>query len=279
MKKLVFLFALVFAVSMAMGQHTDVVNQTGNNNVSHVDQWFDGSGTALDGNEAYVDQIGDRNSADVDQWNNGYAGSAHWAKIHSDGNDNTGKIYQENDKGDAIIWQDGNTNWANIFQSGNFGTGTPLNPTYDAFAKQVGNSNVITIDVWATNATAYAEQVGNNNHIDQDMGSGYGEKVKDSHFDARQFGDRNTAIQMMEGQGFSGGVTALGNMGSIYQDGNDNTAIQKMYEDGATPAAGNYANAYQMGNTNWSEQNQTGMSNSSTHSQIGNFNVEVTNQN
>ena len=110
MKKIIFLFAMVFAVSMVMAQHIDVVNQTGNNNVAYVDQWFNGSGGALDGNEAYVDQIGDRNNADVDQWNNGYAGSAHEAKVYSKGDDNTGKIYQENDGGDAYIYQLGNNN-------------------------------------------------------------------------------------------------------------------------------------------------------------------------
>ena len=134
--------------------------------------------------------------------------------------------------------------------------------------------------MWGTNATAYALQNGNNNSIDQDLGSGYGEKVEDSDFDARQYGNRNTAVQMMDGEGWAGGITAIDNYGTIYQKGDDNTAKQSMMEDAILgPAAGNYANAYQLGNNNWSVQNQTGTGNSSIHSQIGNNNVEVTNQN
>lgn len=279
MKKLSFVFAMIFAASMAMAQHIDVVNQTGTDNLATVDQGFAGSGTALNGNIAYVDQIGHRNEADVDQMNNGYGGSAHWAKVYSDGNDNTGKIFQENDGGDALVYQFGNTNWATIFQTGNFKVGTRINGAYDAFASQVGNMNVITIDVWGTNATAYASQVGNKNSITQELGQGYGKKVQASDFEALQFGNRNTATQYMAGHGFAGGITAVNNYGTILQEGNDNTAIQNMTEFGLIPAAENYAKATQLGNTNWSEQNQAGTANSSIHSQIGNMNVAITNQN
>lgn len=280
MKKLVFLFALVFAVSMAMAQHMDVVNQTGNSNKAYVDQGFlVPTGPGLPGNVAYVDQIGDRNHADVDQYNGGFAGDAHDAKVWSQGNDNTAKIYQERAAGDAIITQIGNANWADIFESGNLYDGAPMNGAYDAFAYQEGNANVTTIDIWGTNATAYAVQVGNSNKIDQDLGSGMGEKVGNSDFDARQYGDRNTAIQMMDGEGWAGGITAVNNYGTIYQDGNDNTAKQYMQEGGFPAAANNFAGATQVGNANWSEQWQTGMGNSSTHSQIGNSNIEITHQN
>lgn len=281
MKKLSFLLAMVFAASMAMAQHTDIVNQTGSDNKATVDQSFMPTpGPGLPGNEAFVDQIGNRNKADVDQLNGGYAGDAHWAKVYTKGNDNFSKIYQERAAGDAIIYQEGNLNSADIFQSGNFNAGSPLNNLYDAFAMQIGNSNKIDIEVWGTNATAYAEQKGDDNKIDQQLGSAMGEKVENSDFQARQFGNRNKATQKMDGEGFAGSIKAVENFGDIYQDGNDNTAKQLMNEDVVLGAATyNSATAYQDGNNNNSEQYQTGGHNSSTHSQIGNGNSEITHQN
>jgi hypothetical protein len=279
MKKLYAFIVVLLFTGFTLAQHTDVVNQTGDGNAAYVDQGFmPAPGPGLPGNEAYVDQIGNGNDADVDQLNGGFAGDAHYAKVYQSGNGNTGNIFQERSAGDALVQQLGNGNWADIFQTGNFNTVTPYQP-YDAYAFSQGNGNVITIDIWGTNSTAYAKQVGNGNNIDQDLGTAYGEKVESSDFEAHQYGNDNEALQWMDGQGFAGGITALDNFGKIYQDGNGNTAIQRMTENSFPAAANNYANAFQDGNGNWSEQNQAGAGNSSIHSQVGNGNVEVTNQN
>jgi hypothetical protein len=279
MQKLLVLLAIVLFAGFTIAQHTDVVNQTGNNNYSDVDQGFMSSpGPGLPGNEAFVDQIGNKNFSDVDQYNGGFAGDQHWAKAYQGGNENTAYVFQERAAGDAFVNQLGNKNWADIFQTGNFGTVTAYVP-YDAFAQSVGNRNQIFIDIWGSNATAFAQQQGNDNYITQVLGSAYGEKVQNSDFEAVQLGNRNFASQWMDGEGFAGSITALNNFGKIFQDGNDNTAYQNMLEGTFPAAANNNADAYQLGNTNWSEQWQTGAGNTSTHNQIGNSNVSHTNQN
>jgi hypothetical protein len=273
------LFALLVLVSFfTYAQHIDIVNQTGSGNVSTVDQGFMDSGPGLPGNEAYIDQIGNRNSSDVDQFNGGFAGDAHWTKVWSQGNDNVVRVFQERSAGDADVYQVGNLNTTIVWQSGNFGSSTNYTPGIDAHAYSIGNNNVELITMWGTNVTAYAHQIGDNNRIHQNMGSGMGEKVQDSDFEAHQEGNRNQAYQLMDGQGFSGGITAVGNFGTIYTDGNDNYALQYM-EEGSFPAANNYANALQLGNLNVSQQFQTGAGNSSTHTQVGNSNTSLTTQN
>lgn len=280
MKKLSFIFAMVFAASMAMAQHVDVVKQVGTSNVSTVDQGFmPNPGPGLQGNEAYVEQIGKKNTSDVDQWNNGYAGAAHYADVYSRGDNNVAVVKQINDGGDAIIEQIGDKNTAKIFQSGNFYSTTTFLPKYDAVALQKGSYNTIDIVAWGTNATAYAEQFGYWNKITQDLGQGNGEKVQNSSFIARQYGIGNKAVQMMEGQGWAGGILAVNNNGDIYQKGDANCAEQHMHETATAAAAYNTAKATQLGDWNVSVQHQAGAHNSSVHAQTGNYNSSITTQN
>ena len=279
MKNLCALTIILLFASFTLAQHTDIVNQTGPGNSSTVVQGFVSSpGSALPGNEAYVDQIGGYNTADVDQFNGGFAGDEHWAKIWSQGNDNYAKVYQENSAGDASVRQVGNGNYANVFEVGNFYSSTK-SAGIDAFAWSIGNGNTIVETIWGTNATAYSYQSGDGNRIDQLLGSAIGEKVEDSDFEAEQFGGWNTAYQLMDGQGWAGGITAINNLGDIETIGNDNYAEQKMKEGTLGPAANNTANAYQNGNGNYSYQYQMGVGNTSAHSQVGNGNSSTTTQN
>ncbi|MDD4968604.1 MAG: hypothetical protein PHT07_04160 [Paludibacter sp.] len=283
MKKLSFILAMALATSFAMAQHVEKVTQTGTANVTTVDQSFGGSGTVLNGNEAYVTQTGYKNVADVDQKNNGYGGSQHRADVMSIGNENNAVIFQDlEDRGNAIIDQLGNKNDANIHQVGNFSAGAPLDGAYDAFAYQHGDDNDIVIDIYGTNSTAYAYQAGNDNDITQLLGSALGQKVENTNFWARQFGNDNEALQTIEGEGWAGGIQVNFNEGRINQVGNDNYAEQKMLDD-ILPVAnlfaavdqlgdGNKSYSTQSGQNDWTSLSQTGDENFADMTQMGSFN-------
>jgi hypothetical protein len=270
MKKLIaFAVALFFFGGFAFAQHTDIVSQTGDDNVAQVEQKFVGGGGALDGNEAYVTQVGSRNKSDVYQDNNGFAGSKELATVYSEGNDNIANVTQINDGFVATVTQLGHRNDGRVFQSGNKGMGTVY---------QDGNDNLGRMNVWGTNSDALISQVGDDNDARQNMGQGVGLKVEDSYFEAIQVGNRNTARQDIVGQGFAGGITSDNNNGWIYQEGNDNFGRQDI-----GTYLGNVLNntgyITQYGNNNDGRQFMNGDGNTSTIFQDGNDNQAVSLQN
>ncbi len=291
MKKLIFLFAMVFAVSMAMAQHSSTVTETGNDNSAMITQGFDGSGAALPGNVSTVDQTGNENDATVLQMNNGYGGQNHNSDIDQMGDMNSASVEQQNATGDAFVEQIGDGNTADVLESGNFGMAHPaagLAP-YDAYVSQTGDNNEVYMTIYGTDAASAAIQNGDDNLITQQLGQGNGDKVQNSSAYANQQGDRNEAMQVMEGQGFAGDIDILFEKERIWQTGDGNYAYQLQTDDNI-PGGLNYAEVRQTGDWNESWQTQTGLNNSSivtqngdmnwsTSTQIGNENEVVVQQN
>lgn len=279
MKKLSLFFALVFAVSMTMAQHVSTVIETGDGNSATITQGFDGTGTALNGNTSNVEQDGDNNGAVVTQYNNGFGGQAHNSEIYQTGNDNAASIEQQNATGDAYISQIGNENEANILEVGNFGVAAPAAgiAPYDAYASQEGDRNIVNMSIYGDGASAVAIQKGNDNTIYQELGQDVGNKVFKSSAYANQMGNSNVAMQIMEGQGFAGGITIQFERERIWQTGDNNYAHQLQTDD-ILPGGINYAEIRQTGDWNESWQTQSGLNNDSRVTQNGNSNWSTTTQ-
>jgi hypothetical protein len=152
MKKLVFLFGMVFAVSMAIAQsNSSTVVQTGNSNDADVTQTglsntstvtqteLPGSSTSAGitwgYNDADVTQDGDRNIADIKQ------DVKNTAEQTQTGDDNQAYIQQVKGNNGRDMWayqvQTGDLNWARIDQGRNSSYGHQ----YKAFQTQIGNEN------------------------------------------------------------------------------------------------------------------------------------------
>lgn len=271
MKKFAIIIALLF-VSAGFAQHTDVVNQYGLENNSVVLQQFVGSGTSFDGNAAYVDQIGNVNTSNVYQDNNGYGGSAEFADVYQEGTYNRSDVDQINDGHDGFVTQVGHTNDAILFQT--------HNKTYGEVT-QIGNSNKGYIFEYGVNGTfGWIRQYGLENIARQDLGKGFGFGVDNSHFTATQVGNVNESYQYLEGLGFPGGISDIGNAGTVYQEGTYNDAWQTMLNGGGSfVAEGNTAALVQVGHTNFSQQLMKRNDNTSLVNQIGNSNVSISLQN
>lgn len=290
MKKLSFVFALVFAASFVMAQHVSTVTETGAGNNVTVAQSFSGSGTSFQGNVSDVQLTGNLNKAIVNQVNNGYGGQAMTSEIIAVGNSNLATVNQNLEgEGDAIITQTGDNNIGHIFESGNFGASIPIDGPYDANITQLGNSNTADMAIWGVDATAYAYQNGNNNSIAQNIGSGVGDKDQNSNLWSKQYGNGNISKQTITGNGFAGGITTAWNEGRIMQAGNNNYAEQLMDQNGLdlSSPTNDLEGLEQYGNSNWSKQVQKGQldysyvlqgkntlmgGNTSTTTQIGNSN-------
>jgi hypothetical protein len=96
---------------------------------------------------------------------------------------------------------------------------------------------------------------------------------------ANQEGDRNEAMQVMEGQGFAGNIDVLYDRERIWQKGDDNYANQLQKDDGlVTIYTTNYAEVRQTGDENESWQTQTGSNNDSRVTQNGFSNWSTTTQ-
>lgn len=270
MKKLGFVFTLVFAASFAMAQQNSFVGQNGVGNGATVTQ----AGAA--GNNSWVNMTGDNGTATVNQLNSGFAGDNHNAKIDmqgvSGGTGNTASIDQQlQGGGDAIITQIGDKNRANILENGNFYI-NPADPGYDAYAYQEGMSNQIDMTIFGTNSSAWAYQKGDNNKIAQSLGQAVGQKVELSSVFASQVGSYNTALQYTEGVGFAGAVKAIDEVEHIEQNGNGNWGQQAQYAFSPWIAQDNYEELIQNGDGNASLQNQAGQNLKSYVTQNGNDN-------
>jgi len=183
MKKVIFLFAMVLAASVAMAQNNDAeinqygtniaeIEQVGNLNGAIINQGADGASvTNTGGNSAsdwkkgsFVTQEGTHNIAEVDvnQSSNGTSidqlGNENWAKQTL----NAYSSYTTDwDKMGLDINQEGSNNWANQETRKGFGTfgaqGMMIN--------QDGDYNIADqMSIGGTNQQAEIEQIGDNNN-------------------------------------------------------------------------------------------------------------------
>ena len=181
MKKLIFLFAMVLAVSFAMAQKTTTIVQSGVNNVATVDQMACMSG---DANYIFATQSGNNNELTTFQkgWDNNI-------DLMQSGNNNSADMTQETcDYGTghglntAKVVQRGNGNNADLSQMETDGNdadgwffGIPVVPEQDrsinlADAVQSGNANNYTLnqgrEAYIPDNTSYLVQSGNRNMAD-----------------------------------------------------------------------------------------------------------------
>ncbi len=127
MKKIIFLFAMVFAVSMAMAQNSSSISTTGDWNDASIKQGVANNNTASILQSQNGQSVVYRGNAEITQ----VTGS--WGKITQYGTWGNGRIYENNyDRGET--YQNGFQN--NALISFNYGQG------YNAgYIEQIGNTN------------------------------------------------------------------------------------------------------------------------------------------
>jgi hypothetical protein len=270
MKKLSFIFAMVFAASFAMAQNTATVTELGNNNAGYVNQL----GAT---NTATIDQIGNLNNASTsDVYASSLFGKLTDTKgVTQVGDHNTGTITQHNPYVGttmagpiAGLNQTGDWNTAIISQTHN----TAWDQEY-AWAKQSGDGNMSTQNqdytyafqshIWQqgrslANPGDALTTVGNIARTDQE--GGYGQNAS-----IWQDGVRNNAYSFQGNAAF--GYTQS-NLAETTQKGNDNKSTQYQY------GSSNTAKTIQLTNSNTSNLIQNGNQNEMVITQkIGNLNV------
>lgn len=243
MKKLIFLFAMVFAISMAMAQSNfSTVTQTGNNH------------------KADVTQFGSLNKAKITQENGN--GNRLGAPLLTDPGVNVGGEVDDLSKAKGLV-QEGNENVANITQQGSNNAIQQFREIKDVFnsvyqkgdgnnivIKQVGNSNVLGQDIYEYNSIGqYGEdnvanilqnggenklykfhQSGDGNNADIDQ-IGYRNKIKAAS-QSPIGGVASSRLKIMQ-DGNDNEITGAGEEGSnikgdIFQDGNSNRAFMNL---------------------------------------------------
>lgn len=250
MKKLVFLFAMVLAASVAMAQQnkseivqasedntatvnqeaeTDEplngtyswVNQQGSKNTANVDQRHTGDLSNRTGNlDAYIDQVGNSNEATQLQGPHSQQGAT-YAKIWQGGNYNTAFQNQVKYGNSAEIYQGGSGNTArqaqdinlSLYAEGSFNM---------AYINQSGDENTAEQhqDGWSNDAWIY--QSGSGNTATQNQVSW----VSDAYIN--QSGDGNTAAQDQSGNLNSADIT---------QSASESEATQTQVSSGARASA------------------------------------------
>lgn len=186
MKKVIFLFAMVFALSFAMAQNnTADVNQVGN------------------GNNGIVNQSGNSNSANVDQY------GSNIAKVEQVGISNKGKIAQ-GASGASVL--------------NNYVPGYPGDWKEGAFINQSGERNDAEIDVNVSRNGSRIDQLGNDNWAKQEVNSAFARTTNWDRMgvDINQEGNNNWANQKTIASFGTYGVQGM----KINQDGNYNVADQ-----------------------------------------------------
>lgn len=257
MKKVILLFAMVFSVSMAMGQNTATTTQNG------------------DLQESSTTQTGNLNNATVTQTQDGTPSNSpaymNKATVVQDGTSNTATVTQDElgggNKGgnDAIITQNG---------IGNVSTQTTYAPGFnagmDVEALQVGDNNTVTQSITGGYTDDfYVEQIGNSNVATQ-TGTG----VTTNTAKIYQDGLSNTATQTLAGSnnGYYGGIY-VGERILIDQEGNNNIATQIFTGNGSSH--GNSADIHQIGDDNLGMQEGDGRNLYTEFYQEGNNNDAV----
>jgi hypothetical protein len=289
MKKLVFLFAMVFAVSMVMGQNTVDLTQTGANQVADIDQAGinDAKVTQFTDNDgpqkSTVKQNGLRNDVVVEQNQTGGGDNGlNTAFIQQIGNDNYGKQYENapgyNGGQHVTAYQTGNLN--DVRQSIFSGYTERLytwqeGKENDAIQEATGGGhNYGNIYQWGNENWAKQEIFGTN------QGSGSADIL------IEQDGKLNKARQLFTQGGFSqrnnGEIRQTGQKNDAYQEasgiwldlqlqqtGNDNKSVQKSWGEGDI----SWLN--QNGNDNTAKIIQDGDDNSTKLNQSGGGKVDV----
>lgn len=254
MKKLIFLFTMVLAVSMAMAQtnNTSEVSQAGVKHVATVDQ------KGLGDNTSYVNQSNTKNIATISQINPVFDGSLdeddNLSTVLQSGAKNNAVVSQKNDHGmgnhagpggllEAVINQSGDNNDAEQIQGGANQMGKSL-----ASILQSGNRNEAFQHQLKYHNNAYIDQSGNGNKAMQAQDTDLPEDGSSNFASINQSGNNNYSEQQQ--QGWSNRMVAS-------QSGNNNNAsqIQENYSwlsKATVVQAGNYNEAEQtlIGNLN-----------------------------
>jgi len=273
MKKLIFLFAMMFAVGMAMAQSNDAsISTTGDDNIASITQAGLSNLATIeqiaDNSSAIQIQNGESNVADLDQkggWPSDSKVDGETGYQNQQGNNNHATLWQLADEGnggnDGNQFQDGSNNIAVAWQH-------TVNATVDQ--DQVGTNNEAMAFQNGFNGYIKQEQNGIQNiaTVDEQGGGGWD--------------NGNSAIQIQQGNwnkaqisqyGTGGAKSAQGNSASITQTGDDNWAGEGLYSNGlfGIYQEGNYNNATveQNQNVNKSEVFQYGDDNIATVVQNG----------
>ena len=265
MKKVIFLFAMVFAVTFAMAQNTATTTQTGDNNNVLVEQV--GSNTATVTQTAtLLDPVQDGNDAEVLQVN----GDGNVSTVTQTGNTNTVWLNQGIKAG---IWTGYNSNVAS----------TNSTVTID----QSGSANIVNMEQYGNLNSATFNQTGvTNTRADVFQGwaySGWGETPVTSalsvtnssisvtqvngvsdYVGAWQYGGNNDHITIIQKDGDNN--RAQISQGFIYDDLNYNFS-RPVYD-----VDNNNATVTQIGNSNVSKLMQLGDGNGFSLTQTGNGN-------
>jgi hypothetical protein len=272
MKKLIFLFAMVFAVCMAMAQHVDVISQVGDSNEGLIQQ------AGAQSNYAEILTDGNGNEGFVYQNNNGFGGAGLSAWVAQNGDVNHAFVDQGTTNTTfghkATIDQDGSYNNADIWQL----DGQPS----VAYIRQFGDINNADQLIYSDgqgNSSAYIWQEGNSNTALQNLGMG--NYVGGSSFSATQVGNGNTSTQLIisdEAFPLGASLQTVNNHGTVLSNGDANIAFQEM---GLLLGVNrdNTATITQTGTYNEAYQWQKGMANTSTVFQDGYDNSATSLQN
>ena len=265
MKKLIFLFTMVLAVSMAMAQtnNTSEVSQSGVKQTATVDQ------QGMGDNTSYVIQASANNVATVKQINPIFDGSIdeddNLSSVVQTGARNNADVSQTHDHGqgdyagpggllEATIYQSGDNNKAWQIQGGANQMGAST-----ASIDQSGDRN----EAWQKQLKyynrAYITQSGNANRAEQAQDTELPEIGSANFASINQSGNNNFAIQ--EQQGWSNNVLAT-------QSGSGNRSEQFQHNNSWL------SNAYvvQAGNNNDASQSQVGNLNTANIEQYSNGN-------
>jgi hypothetical protein len=233
MKKVIFLFAMIFAVSMAMAQNTINLTQTGSDNESENTQ---GAGN---GNLADIDQIGDENKVVTEQFGDNNMGTI------IQGDENNAKILQgksdANGSGNTGIINQDEGHTANIEQieyylySGHLPVSNKAEirqtkqdgGTSGAWINQYGESNEARIDQTGVSRINVTLR-GNSNFVgDRYLYNGFGEQINSySGFFTRFFltgNDNNAGLYQVGATDAWVSVTGNSNTTNVLQNGGTST--------------------------------------------------------
>jgi hypothetical protein len=313
MKKLVFLFAMIFAVSMAMGQNNDAdITQTGDKNMGDIEQIgssMEATITQVAGasatwgyfNEAYIEQVGQDHTATVDQ--DGPTGAqfdfGNYAEIAQSGMNQMANVIQvgrnkhtmnQNVTKGAYITQAGADNQATIEQRG-----TGNNAVVDQDGTGNIGSHIIVADHRTGGTNGTIDQTGTTNTTYQRLETdGNGGELRNSSFYSLQDGSSNIVNQTIKFEwGANNSVSAI-----QYGEGNNATQLQHSYNMSGNSASviqgtvsedaldniatqeifgsHNTLSIEQYGDLNVASQRALTSVNSSTIVQTGNMNEAVT---
>jgi len=244
MKKLSFLFAMVFAVSMAMAQKTTWVTQSGFGNDANITQ-----SSALPGgydvNSIYAVQSGDWNKLNTLQ-----QGKTNYLELTTNGNDNTAKMTQSTMEtlpaggvNDAFVTQGGARNKAELAQ-GEIpnAPGSYENSVNTAHATQSGISNTYILNQgmlsngYSPDNKQYLTQsgYGNNADLNQRGMTNYSD-IAQTITGTWNIANLDQNDAALPGAGYDKSVssqTGTKNLIDIYQHGNPLLQQAESFQDG-----------------------------------------------